>query len=155
AHLLTNSFVTLVDTNGLVALTVQAASPLSWPNLFGVVAQQNTVNPANFDLSVVYNPTGGASGVTSPVTLETFPNLPDAASAMTQINTYSKFVQASNPVGTPTSFPANPTMLVNGGSIDLKDAGGTAYLTVEATNPATWPPSFGVLTQDDISSPSK
>jgi hypothetical protein len=154
-HLLTNSFVTLADTNGLVALTVQAASPLSWPDLFGVVAQQNTVNPANFDLLVVYNPPGGASGVTSPVTLETFPNLPDAASAMTQINIYSKFVQASNPVGTPTSFPADPTMLVNGGPSDLKDTGGTAYLTVEPTNPATWPPSFGVLTQDDISSPSK
>lgn len=57
-HLLTNSFVPLLDTNGLVALTVQAASPLSWPDLFGVVAQQNTVNPANFDLSLVYNPPG-------------------------------------------------------------------------------------------------
>lgn len=92
--------------------------------------------------------------MTSPVTLETFPNLPDAASAMTQINTYSKFVQASNPVGTPTSFPANPTMLVNARPIDLKDTGGTTYLTVEPTSPATWPPSFGVLTQDDISNPS-
>jgi hypothetical protein len=153
-HLLTNSFVTLLNANGLVALTVQAASPLSWPDLFGVVAQQNTVNPANFDLSLVYNPPGGASGVTSPVTLETFPNLPDAASAMTQINTYSKFVQASNPVGTPTSFPANPIMLVNAGTIDLKDTGGTTYLTVGPMSPATWPPSFGVLTQDDISTPS-
>jgi Baseplate J-like protein len=154
-HLLTNSFVLLLDTNGVVALTVQPASPLSWPDLFGVVAQQNPVNPANFDLSVVYNPPGGASGVTSPVKLETFPNLVDASSAMTQMNTYSKFVQASNPVGTPTSFPANPTMLVNGGPIDLKDTVGTAYLTVEPTNPASWPPSFGVLTQDDISNPSK
>ena len=61
-HLLTNSFVTLDDANGLVALTVQAASPLGWPHFFGVVAQQNAGTPANFDLSIVYNPPGGAPG---------------------------------------------------------------------------------------------
>ena len=35
-HLTTNSFVTLDDANGLVTLTVQAASPLLWPNFFAV-----------------------------------------------------------------------------------------------------------------------
>jgi hypothetical protein len=159
-HLLTNSFVTLADTNGLVALTVQAASPSSWPQYFGIGATKGTVS-GTFTLSVIFNPTGVAPGVATPVTLETFPNLSDPASAMTQINTYSKFVQASNPGGMPSGLPDEPnmlvTMLVNVGSIDLKDASPshTTYLTVEATNPATWPPSFGVLTQDDINDPSK
>ena len=42
-------------------------------------------------------------------------------------------------------------MLTAGGTTDLKDTGGTTYLTVQPTNPASWPPLFGVLTQDDIS----
>ena len=74
-HLATNGFVTLDDANGLVSLTVQAASPLSWPNFFGVLAQQNTSNPANFDLPSCYNPAGGAPGMSAPPVLETFTDL--------------------------------------------------------------------------------
>ena len=55
----------------------------------------------------------------------------------------------------PAGFPATPTQLASGGTTDLKDTGGTTYLTIAPTNPATWPPSFGVLTQDDISDPTK
>jgi hypothetical protein len=160
-HLLTNSFVTLADTNGLVALTVQAASPLSWPDLFGVVAQQNTVNPANFDLSVVFNPPGGAHDMSTAPVVETITDLSLASAdpnfVVTKVNAHSRFIKvpAPPPGPAPAGFSTTPTQLSSGGTSDLKDSGGTTYLTIEPTNPATWPPSFGVLTQDDISSPSK
>ena len=50
-------------------------SHMSWPQYFGIVAKPNAVNPANFDLSVVYNPPGGAPVVSPPVDLETFTDL--------------------------------------------------------------------------------
>ena len=160
-HLLTNSFVTLTDTNGFVALTVQAASPLSWPDLFGVVAQQNTVNPVNFDLSVIYNPPGGAHGMSTAPVVETITDLAlvsaDPNFVVTKVNAHSRLVKvpAPPPGPAPAGFSTTLTQLSSGGTSDLKDTGGIAYLTVEPTNPATWPPSFGVLTQDDISTPSK
>lgn len=159
-HLLTNSFVTLEDTNGLVALTVQAVNPLSWPDLFGVVAQQNTVNPANFDLSVVYNPPGGAHGMSAAPVVETITDLSLASAdpnfVLTKVNAHSRFIKvpAPPPGPAPAGFSVTPTQLSSGGTSDLKDTGGTTFLTVEPTNPAAWPPSFGVLTQDDISDPS-
>ena len=113
-HLLTNSFVTLTDANGLVSLTVQAATPLSWPDLFGVVAQQNTVNPANFDLSVVYNPPGGAPGLAPPPVVETITDLSLAAAdpnfAVTKVNAQSRFINvpAPPPGPAPAGFPARP-----------------------------------------------
>jgi hypothetical protein len=160
-HLLTNSFVTLTDTNDLVALTVQAVSPLSWPNLFGVVAQPNTVNPVNFDLSVVCNPPGGAHGMSTAPVVETIMDLSLASAnpnfVVTKVNAQSRFIKipAPPPGPAPAGFSTKPTQLSSGGTSDLRDTGGTTYLTVEPTNPATWPPSFGVLTQDNISSPSK
>jgi len=159
-YLLTNSFVALADANGLVALTVQAASPLSWPALFGVVAQKNTVNLANFDLSVVYNPPGGAHGMSTAPVVETITDLSlapaDPDFVVTKVNTQSRFIKipAPPPGPAPAGFPAAPTQLSRAGTSDLKDTGGITYLTVQPTNPATWPPSFGVLAQDNISSPS-
>ena len=160
-HLLTNSFVTLTDTNGLVALTVQAASPLSWPDLFGVVARQNTVNPGEFRSLRWYTTRRAAHGVSTSPVLETITDLSLASAdpnfVVTKVNAHSQFIKvpAPPPGPAPAGFPATPTQLSSGGTTDLKDTGGTTYLTVEPTNPATWPPSFGVLTQDDISSPSK
>lgn len=160
-HLLTNSFVTLTDTSRLIALTVQAASPLSWPDLFGVIAQQNTVNPANFDLSVVYNPPGGAHGMSTAPVVEIITDLSLASAnpnfVVTKVNAHSRFIKvpAPPPGPAPAGFSMTPTQLSSGGTSDLKDTGGITYLTVEPTNPANWPPSFGVLPQDDISSPSK
>ena len=160
-HLLTNSFVALRDTNDLVALTVQAASPLSWPDLFGVVAQQNTLNPLNFDLSVVYNPPGSAPGMSAAPVVETIADLSLASAdpnfVVTKVNAHSRFIKvlALPPGPAPAGFPAMPRQLSSSGTSDLKDTGGITYLTIEPTNPATWPPSFGVLTQEDISSPSK
>lgn len=152
-HLATYSFVTLNDANGLVSLTVQSASPLLWPNFFGVLAKQNTSNPANFDLSIIYNP-----AVPAPV-LETFTNLSlvpaDPNYVLTKINAVSRFIKipAAPPGAVPAGYPTTPAMLVAGGTTDLKDTGGTTYLTVQPTNPASWPPLFGVLTQGNISNP--
>jgi len=158
--LVANGFVGLNDSNGYVCLMVQADQPFSWPQYFGILATNGTV-AGTFTLSVVFSPPGGATGVTSPVILETFPNLtlnkPDPNYAITQINTYSKFVQVPsgfNPGATPTSFPAAPTMLANTGTINLKDSGGTTYLQVQPTYPAAWPPSFGVLAQGNQQNPS-
>jgi hypothetical protein len=156
-HLLTNSYVTLMDAKGLVALTVQAASPLTWPNLFGVIARQNTVNPANFDLSIVYNP----PGTTAPPVVETITDLSLASAdpnfVVTKVDAQSRFlkVPVPPPGPAPVGFPGTPTQLASGATTDLKDTGGTAYLTIAPKNPATWPPSFGVLTQDDISDATK
>jgi hypothetical protein len=156
-HLLPNSFVTLTDANGLIALTVQGASPLTWPDLFGVVAQQNTVNPANFDLSVVYNP----PGMSAPPVVETITDLSlapaDPNFVVTKVNAQSRFlnVPVPPPGPAPAGFPGTPTQLASGGTTDLKDTGGTAYLTIAPKSPAPWPPSFGVLSQNDISDTTK
>ena len=56
--LLSVGSVSLTDANGFTCLMVQAASPLLWPQYFGVLAAPNAANPANFDLSVVFNPAG-------------------------------------------------------------------------------------------------
>ncbi|MGH8257855.1 MAG: putative baseplate assembly protein, partial [Steroidobacteraceae bacterium] len=152
-----NSFVTLMDANGLIALTVQAASPLTWPDLFGVIARQNTINPANFDLSIVYNP----PGMSAPPVVETITDLSLASAdpnfVVTKVSAQSRFINVPVPPPgpAPAGFPAAPTQLASGAATDLKDTGGTSYLTVAPKNPATWPPSFGVLTQDDISDPMK
>jgi hypothetical protein len=157
-HLATNSYVTLDDANGLVSLTAQASSPLSWPNFIGIVAQKNTTNPANFDLSVLYNPAGGAAGMSAPPVLETFTDLSlvpgDPNYVVAKINAVSRFITipAAPPGAVPAGYPATPDMLT-AGTIDLKDTGGTTYLTVAPTNPASWPPPFGVLTQGNLTNP--
>ena len=158
-HLVTSSFVTLDDGNGLVVLTVQAASRLAWPNFFGVVVQQNSGTPANFDLSIVYNPPGGAPGLSVAPVLETFTDLSltsgDPNYVLTRINLVSRFIRipAAPPGSVPVGYPTTAEMLTAGGTTDLKDTGGTTYLTVQPMNPASWPPLFGVLAQDDISQP--
>ena len=160
--LLPNAFVSLTDSSGFICLMIQADQPFAWPQYFGITAEPDALHPGNFDLSVVYNPPGGATGVASPVTLETFTNLSitntDPNYAVTQINIYSRFVQVpstySPPLTPPTSFPAAPTMLANSGPINLQDSGGNTYLIVQPTNPSTWPPNFGVLSQGNQQQPS-
>ncbi len=65
----------LKDGGGHTYLTVQPSSPLTWPPLFGVVAQGQLLNPDIFNLLVVYNPSSGANGISLPVLIEQFPNL--------------------------------------------------------------------------------
>jgi hypothetical protein len=158
--LLPTGFVSLSDSNGFTCLMVQPDAPLSWPQYFGILASPNTGTPANFDLSVVFNPPGGASGVASPVVLESFTNLtltPAVANNVAlQVNGISQFVTVT-PIGTttPTAFPAAASMFANTGTLTLEDAGDTAYLTVQPTNPLSWPPQFAVLAQGNLASPSE
>jgi hypothetical protein len=156
-HLLTNSFVTLSDANGLIALALNAKSPLTWPDLFGVVAQPNTINPPNFDLSIVYNPPA-ASGTSVVETITDLSLAPaDPNFVVTKVDAHSRFIRVPTPPPgpAPAGFPTTPAQLASGGPTGLKDSGGTTYLTVAPKNPATWPPSFGVLTQGDIGDPKK
>jgi hypothetical protein len=155
--LVSHGFVTLTDASGFTSLTIQAEAPWSWPQFFGVTAKPNTLHPGNFDLAVVYNPLG----VTGPVVLENLLNCSltttDLNYAVTQINSFSKFLRVPStyvPPGTsPTAFPTNPVMLPITDPIDLLDSGGTPYLTVRAANPLAWPPNFGVLAQGNQSEP--
>ena len=141
---------------------VQADSPLLWPQYFGVLAAPNATNPANFDLTVVFNPSGGPAGVTGPVHLEQLTNLtltPGAANyAVTQLNSLSRFVGVPSsytpPAANPTAFPSAPTMLLNTGAVELEDASNTPYLTLQPSNPLTWPPLFGVLAQGELQTPT-
>jgi Baseplate J-like protein len=161
--LLSVGSVSLTDSNGFTCLMVQTDSPLLWPQYFGVLAASNATNPANFDLTVVFDPQpGGPAGVTGPVHLEQFTNLtltPGAANyAVTQLNSLSRFlgVPASYtpPAANPTAFPGAPTMLPNTGTVELADASNTAYLTLQPSNPLTWPPLFGVLAQGELQTPT-
>ena len=158
--LVPTGFVSLSDSNGFTCLMVQPDEPLSWPQYFGIVVLPNTITPANFDLSVVFNPPGGATGVASPVVLESFTNLtltPAVANNVAlQINGISQFMTVA-PVGTttPTAFPAAPSMFPNTGALTLEDAGDTAYLTVQPTNPLSWSPQFAVLAQGNLATPAE
>jgi hypothetical protein len=108
---------------------------------------------------VVYNPPGGAPGVPSTPVLERLIGLSlnsaDPNFVVTQVNTRSRFIRvpAAPPGPVPAGFPTSATMLSSAGTSDLEDTGAITYLTVEPKPAATWPPSFGVLVQDDISSP--
>ena len=149
-------FVNLTDSNGFICLMVQAANPFAWPQFFGVQTNANSANPGNFDLTVVYNPPGGAPGVQSPVVLEKFTDLslkaPDVNYVATQINRYSQLmvVPASYvpPAWPPSGFPAAPTMLPDTGSVNLLDTSNKPYLTLQATSAGAWPQYFGVVSQD-------
>jgi hypothetical protein len=155
-------YVDLKDAKGTVALIVRADQPIQWPQYIGVAAKANAIHPANFDLSVVYNPPGGAAGMSGPVVLEKFDDLSftstDPNFVVTRINNLSKLIRVpasyTPPATAPAGFPNDPTMLSNTTSVDLNDLSAVPYLTVQATNPATWPQSFGILTQGNAASPS-
>lgn len=160
--LLANGFVSLTDANGNTSLAVEADSPLSWPQYFGIRATQNTTTPANFDLAILFDPPGGPAGMPGPVVLESFTDLTLAPSvannAILQLNSLSRFVSVPSsftpPAGNPTGFPAAPVMLTNTGSIALKD-GATTWLELQPTNPLSWPPLFGVLAQGLLATPDQ
>ena len=136
---------------------MQATNASGWPALFGVVVTANTVNPANLDLAVVYNPPGGAAGIQKQVVVEQFTDLSlntaDPNYAATAINSASQLIRVPAsylpPATPPAGFPATPTTLSNTGSVDLQDLGAPAitYLTLEAANPSSWTALFGVTAQ--------
>src|SRR6185437_15704378 len=109
-------FVSLNDADGELALMVRADQPLQWPQYFGVVVEANAVHPANFDLSVVYDPPGGLKGLSAPAVLEKFEDLsfstggPDFVA--TQINLLSKLISVPStyvpPAAAPAGFASTP-----------------------------------------------
>ena len=159
-YLTDTGLVKLTDANGLVSLTVQADRPLSWPQYFGLAVQPN--GPA-FDLSVIYDPPGGAVGLAGPAILEVFPNVSLAVAQLnqtaTQISARSNLITVELPATLPTSeavgFPPT-TLFANTGQVPLADVADAAaiYLTIQAKDPAAWPKSFGVQAQETPSDPS-
>ncbi|MBV9158004.1 MAG: putative baseplate assembly protein [Acidobacteriaceae bacterium] len=148
-------FATLTDANGLVSLIIKADDPASWPQYFGVLANENAIHPPNFDLAVVFQPTSAST----PVVLESYPDLPDPKTAAQQLNSLSRFVQVPSsftPSGTPpSSFPMKTTMLPNSGTLNLQDGGGNTYLVIQPTKPSAWPSLFGVLAQGNLENPDE
>jgi hypothetical protein len=148
--------VSLTDTNGFVSLTIQAADAANWPQLFGVVVKQNQTTPANFDLSVVYSPPGGATGISTPPVLEHFTNL---SFKTTDPNYVVTALESSNlievpatyvpPATAPSTYPTAPTRLSAAAPVNLQDSSNppVTYLTLQATNPQGWLKSFGVLAE--------
>ena len=134
-----SGLVSLPNSSGFACLTLQTTDPAGWPQFFGVKVNPNTVTPANFDLSVIYNPPGGLKQIT----LEVFTDL-DPTSAMTQINAVSNFIEVTPGSTSPSGYPATPVMLSNAGPVSLQDLSNNTYLTIQAVNPETWPPLFGV-----------
>lgn len=151
----TTGAVSLLDANGYTSLLVSADAPSSWPQYFGIVASPNAADPANFDLAVVYAPTGAV--------LERFTDLTLASgtpnNAIAELNASSQFVSVPGafvpPATNPTAFPSGLTMLASTGSVNLEDAANATYLTVQAKSPLAWPPLFGVLAQGDIAAPEQ
>jgi hypothetical protein len=163
AVLLGMSGADLEDADGFISLRVQSANPAGWPALFGVAVQQNATTAANIDLSVVYNPPGGAAGMSAPVAVEHFTNLSfqstDPNYVAAQLNGFSNFIRVPStytaPAGALSGFPATPTMLIAGQTVTLTDLGspGVDYLIVQPTAAQGWPASVGVLVQGLEASP--
>jgi hypothetical protein len=158
-QLVTNGYVSLQDANGYPSLAVSADQPASWPQNFGVYVVQNAIHTSNIDLSVVYSPNGKAA---NQVVLETLTDLSltttDPNYAKNQINIYSKFIQVPpsfTAPGTPNGFPTDPILLTNSGALQLLDAHNAPYLTVQALNPLSWPPNFGVFAQGNQQQPDQ
>jgi hypothetical protein len=150
-----SGFVSLNNAEGFACLTLQATNPNGWPSLFGVLVVVNSGNPADFDLSVVYDPASGGSGVHKLVTVEQFTNLSlntaDPNYVVTRINGVSQLIEVPGtytpPSSAPAGFPATPTMFSGVASLNLKDLASLAYLTLEPTDPSAWPLLFGVEAQ--------
>ncbi|MGA8572445.1 MAG: putative baseplate assembly protein [Desulfobaccales bacterium] len=147
----TSGVVSLPNASGFTSLTLQTTNPQGWPSLLGVLVRANTTHPANLDVSVVYNPPGGAAGLHKQITLETFTNLSlnsaGPAYAVTTINATSQLIQVQLGSSTaPSGFPAAPTMLSSLGPVNLQDLSTppVTYMTVQANNPTGWTQLFGV-----------
>jgi Baseplate J-like protein len=154
---LTGGPVALMDSNKFACLTLQADNPSSWPQCFGIVVTTHALSPLSFDLAVVYNPPGGAAGISTQVVVEKFTNLTEATVA-SQINSQSQLIRvtAVPPAGPLSPITAAPTMLANAQAVKLQDTSTPAavtYLTVQPTDqptdPTTWPQYFAVQTQSN------
>jgi Baseplate J-like protein len=147
---LTGVSIPLSSSSGFVALTLQTTNYATWPVFFGVNVAPNSSTPGNIDLSVVYNPPGGAAGFNKLITVESFTDLSldsaDAGYAVTAVNSKSQLIRIAQPAAAPApaGFPAAPTMLSTTGSVNLQDTSSTpvTYLTVQPTAANNWPALF-------------
>ena len=148
-------YISLTNSEGFACLTLQATNPEGWPQSFGVMVAANSAHPGNIDLSVVYDPSSGGSGISKPPAVEVFTNLSlhsaDPNYVATQINATSQLIQVpasySPPATPPSGFPLTPTLLSNSAPVNLQDLSSTTYLTLQAANPSGWPVLFGVQAQ--------
>jgi hypothetical protein len=155
----------LPDSNGFPCLTLITTNPNGWPQYFGVVVTANAIHQTNIDLTVVYNPPGGAAGLHAQVIVEKFSDLSlnsaDPNFVVTRINGISRLIAVPSSyvphAGPLAGFPMAPSMLTNSGSINLFDLSSPPidYLTLQANNPAAWPQLFGVLAQTDAQNSSQ
>lgn len=148
--------VSLTNADGYVSLTLETTNPQGWPALFGVMVKANGANPANIDVSVVYNPPGGSAGLHRQITVESFTNLSllsgNSNYAVTAINAGSQLIQVQAGSATaPVGFPAAPTMLSSTGPVVLEDLSSPPriYMTAQAESPSSWPQLFGVQALPD------
>ena len=157
------SQVNLNDTNGLLSLTVQATNPANWPPLFGVFVKQNQSTPTNFDLSIHYNPPKSATGVVGSPTVEHFINLSFKTSDPNFVATVlksSNLIQVPSnyvpPATAPSGYPGTITMLPSSGPVSLQDTSNppATFLTLQATNPQSWPKFIGVLAEAPSGQPA-
>ena len=145
--------IPLPNASGFISLTLVTTNFSSWPALFGVMVKPNSGHAGNIDLSVVYNPPGGAAGFNKQIVVESFTDLSlepaDPAFAVKQVNAQSKLIRLAQPSGAPTpaGFPAVPAMLSITGPVPLQDTSATpkTYLTVQPTAANTWPALFAAL----------
>lgn len=150
--------VNLLDSNGFITLQVTPNSPSTWPQFFGVQASTNATHTNEFDLKVLFAPSGGAAGMSGPVVLEQFTGLTLTSTDPNYVGTAlaaSQFTHVASTMGhpVPAHFPSGPTPLPNSGNLDLQDSSGTTYLILQVTNPRGWPPLFSVLSQQQIVNP--
>jgi len=149
---LTGVSIPLLSSSGFVALTLEITNSSSWPAFFGVVVRANSGSPGNIDLSVVYNPPGGAAGFDKLITVEAYTDLSlhsaDPSYAVTTVNGKSQLIRLAQPAAAPApaGFPSAPTMLAATGSVNLQDSSATpvTYLTVQPTSVSGWPAAFAV-----------
>ncbi|HEU5258823.1 MAG TPA: hypothetical protein VFU28_22700, partial [Vicinamibacterales bacterium] len=148
-------FLGLNNVEGFACLTLEPTNPSGWPQNFGIITAANGGNPSKIDLSIVYDPAGGGSGINKLVAVEKFValslNSADPDFVATKINGTSQLITIPAsyvPPGTPpVGFPLTPTMLSNSASTDLKDTSSATYLTVQPADTSTWPALFGVQAQ--------
>lgn len=148
--------IALHDRHGFTTLLVAANSPLKWPQYFGVIARVNGINPAEFDLDIVFAPPGAAA----PVVLERFKALsflPASANFVSKTLAASRLVTVPAayvpPAAAPAAYVAAATLLKNSAPVPVKDAGSNPFLLLEPTPAANWPALFSVMIQGLLKSP--
>ena len=135
-------------------LNFQATDTGAWPANFAVATRANGVNPANFDLEVIYNPAAG-QGVTLPVTVESFTNLsldPAAPNFAPLVLKSSNFVSAPGPFVPPSKTPVFSVAFSAGsplpatGTFQLTDTSNPPipFLTLQTNPAANWPQNFAL-----------